>query len=144
MQAKFTTHNGNYEFSFSDSDVANLDEYDYQVDREDARLFFLHDHGFCVCVVLETNLQDALDKAVDENKMDRYLVTEENLLADYDSDETGITRLGNASEPFDIQSLGVIELPIPKLSLVALFAAAHDYQSKMLFVPSIADAKAYP
>ena len=41
------------------------------------RLWLLHDHGFTVCAVFATSLQDALDIAVDENKMDRYLIDED-------------------------------------------------------------------
>jgi hypothetical protein len=110
------------EISFSDEDVANPDDFipaggynPYKV-----RPFLLHDHGFVVAVVFASNLQEALDIAVDENKLDGFAVSEKEL-TDYGPEEEGITRLGNAGEPFDIESLEVIELPNPKWSFVALF-----------------------
>jgi hypothetical protein len=36
--------------------------------------------------------------------------------------------LGNASEPFDIENIDVIELPNPKFSFVALFNAMQEGQ----------------
>jgi hypothetical protein len=79
--------------------------------------FVLHDAGFTVCVVWASNLQDALDEAVDKGKLDRFQVSESEL-TDYvtgkDSegfDEySGISFLGNASEPFDIEPLDVVEM----------------------------------
>ena len=83
----------------------------------------LHDHGFVLAVVFADCLQDALDIAVDNDKLDRFQVTD-NEMSDY-PDEEGLSFLGNASEPFDIESLGAIELPNPKFSFVALFNASR-------------------
>ena len=116
----------NLEFSFTDDDVCNPDDAIYAGDYNphNVRLWLLHDHGFTVCVVWASSLQDALDEAVDCDKMDRFLVTEENK-ADYDCEDIydceSLTYLGNASEPFDIESLGYVEIAPPKLSLSALF-----------------------
>jgi hypothetical protein len=116
----------NYEFSFTDDDVCNLDDAIYADDYNphNKRLWLLHDHGFTICVVWANSLQDALDEAVDCNKMDRFLVTEEQT-SDYDCKDIynceSLTYLGNASEPFDIESLGYVEIAPPKFSLSALF-----------------------
>ena len=74
-----------------------------------------------LAVVFADCLQDALDIAADNGKLDRFRVTEEDA-ADYPDDE-GLTFLGNASEAFDIESRGVEELPNPRFSFVALLSA---------------------
>lgn len=119
MQAKFK------EITFTDADVVDKDDFipAGEYNPHNVRPWLLHDHGFVVAVVFADCLQDALDKAVDSNKMDRYLIDKESLINDYPEDEEGVSRLGNASEPFDIESLEVIELPNPKFSFAALFNA---------------------
>ena len=114
---------------FSDADIVDIDEYipAGEYNPHNVRPWLLHDHGFPVCVVFASNLQDALDAAVDADKMDRYLVTEDDA-ADYGGDIYScdeLAYLGNASEPFDIESLGYIELTNPPMSFVALFNASQ-------------------
>jgi hypothetical protein len=129
--AKATYRHDNHDFSFDDSDVCNPDDWipAGEYNPHNVRPFLLHDHGFTVCVVFASNLQDALDTAVDENKMDRYLIGEAER-GDYDyNPETGeygegVSYLGNAGEPFDIETLGVVELPNPSRSFAAQFASA--------------------
>jgi hypothetical protein len=108
---------------FTDADVIDLDDFipAGEYNPHNVHPWLLHDHGFALVVVFAGTLQDALDKAVDENKLDRYHVVDSNL-GDYEDGE-GLTYLGNASEPFDIESLGVIELPNPPRSFVAEFVA---------------------
>lgn len=121
MQAKVN------EITFTDADVVNWNNFipAGEYNPHNVRPWLLHDHGFPVAVVFASSLQDAIDEAVDENKMDRYLVAEKDL-ADYGPEEEGITRLGNAGEPFDIESLEAVELPNPPFSFVALFNAAEN------------------
>ena len=83
----------------------------------------MHDHGFVVAVCFADCLQDAIDAAVDAGKMDRYQVAESDM-GDYPNEE-GLSFLGNASEPFDIESLGVLELRNPRFSFVAMFNASN-------------------
>lgn len=69
------------------------------------------------------SLQDALDIAVGNDKLDHYLVTQEQA-EDYGGDIyncDSLAYLGNASEPFDIETLGYVEFPLPKRSLTALY-----------------------
>lgn len=124
------------EISFSDSDVVNPTEYAYMVNDEGKlshpygmRPWLLHDHGFTLAVVFATCKGDAIDEAVDAGKLDRFKVADEDL-SDYgDTEEERDERLsylGNASEPFDIESLGVVELTNPPFSMVALFRAAAN------------------
>lgn len=118
------------EFSFTDEDVIELDAFEFQGENnyQKNRMWLLHDHGFTLCVVMAESLQDALDIAADNDKLDRFLVKEdqaEDYGADiYNSDE--LAYLGNASEPFDIQSLGYVELPLPKRSLTQLYGDSID------------------
>ena len=111
--------------TFSDDDVVNPGDFipvgDYN--PHGVRPFLLHDHGFTLAVVFASCLQDALDEAVDAGKLDRFQVSDAEL-GDYPNEE-GLTYLGNAGEPFDIESLDVIELPNPPFSFAALFTAAQ-------------------
>lgn len=106
--------------SFTNNDVVNAHDFIPQgeYNPHNIRPFLLHDHGFTVAVVFANCLQDALDVAANANKMDRYLVSE---FKDYNEDE--FVYLGDASEPFDIDSLQVIELPNTKFNFEALFDA---------------------
>ncbi len=103
---------------FRMSDIANLDEAMSYAEPGsyncyNVHPFIIHDHGTVITVVFASNLQDALDTAVDENKFDNYLVKPEDY-ADYgvETDEPTCTFLGNASEPFDIECLDVVEMTI--------------------------------
>jgi hypothetical protein len=117
------------EVAFTDDDVVNLSNWipAGEYNPHNVRPFLFHDHGFCVAVVFAESLQDALDEAADAGKLDRYKIGDHNL-ADYEAEE-GISYLGNASEPFDIESLGTIELPNPHASFVSQFIAAFGEKS---------------
>jgi hypothetical protein len=121
MQAKFS------EITFSDADVVNPDAYipEGEYNPNNVRPYLLHDHGFVVAVVFASCLQDAFDTAADEGKLDAFQVSKDDL-GDYGLEEEGISRLGNASEPFDIEALDAVELPTPPFSFVALFTAMKD------------------
>lgn len=110
------------DFKFDDTDVVNAEDYRHF----DGRAFLLHDAGFTVAVVFASCLQDAIDEAVDDNRLDRFKVAPEEL-ADYgDTEEERdeqLSYLGNASEPFDIESLGAIKLPVVPFSFAALIQA---------------------
>lgn len=115
------------QITFTDADIANIDDCIYrgEYNPNNIRPWLLHDHGFVVAVVFASGEQDALDIAVDENKMDRYLISDKDL-PDYGDEEDGVCRLGNASEPFDIDTLGLVPLPIPRHS----FCAHFDVENK--------------
>lgn len=105
---------------FSDSDVVNPEDYipKSQYNPHNVRPFLFHDHGFVLAVVFADCLQDALDIAVDKNKLDQFKIAEADL-SDYE-DSGDISYLGNAGEPFDIESIQMIELPNPAFSFCAL------------------------
>jgi hypothetical protein len=125
---------------FSDFDVVDIEDFEPGEDgRNPVRPWLFHDHGFAVAVVFADCLLDALDKAVDGGKMNRYLIpTDASAECDCDEsplsledypdlfteEEAGISRLGNAGEPHDIESLGYIELQNPPMSFAALFKSA--------------------
>lgn len=110
------TFNG---IKFTDEDVINLGDWIPlgEYNPHNVRPWLLHDHGFVLCIVFATCEPDALDEAADHDKLDRYLVTDPDL-SDY-PDEEGLAFLGNAGIPFDIESLGIIELPNPPASFCA-------------------------
>jgi hypothetical protein len=127
---------GLHPIRLTDADLVNPEAYD----QDDAgkphrpgaeKLWLIHDHGVTVCLVFAGCEQEALDIAVDENRMDRFQVAEADL-EDYrtgtDSEGNpeyeGITYLGNACEPFDLETVGIVQIPVPKLSLTALLLAA--------------------
>lgn len=149
MQAKFN------EITFSDADVVNKDDFipKGEYNPHNVRPFLLHDHGFVIAVVFADCLQDALDEAVDADKLDHLMIdlkdqndrddylVKDKVTPGYDAncpeyvDEQGgkywwqegsePAFLGNASEPFDIEVLEAVELPNPPFSFVALFNAAQ-------------------
>lgn len=118
------------QIGFADGDVVNADAFipDGTYNPHGVRPWLLHDHGVCLAVVFADCLQDALDEAADAGKLDRYQVSEKEM-GDYEPDGGGLCYLGNAGEPFDIESLGVVELPNPKFSFVALFNAHQQEKS---------------
>lgn len=112
------------EVKFTDADVVNPDDYiphNMGSNPHNVRPWLLHDHGTVLCVVFADCLQDALDEAADSGKLGSFSVSEADM-DDY-PDGNGISHLGNASEPFDIDSVEAIELPNPPFSFVALFNA---------------------
>jgi hypothetical protein len=118
------------QIKFSDSDVVNKDDFipKGELNPHNVRPFLLHDAGFVIAVVFADCLQDALDIAVDENKLDGFQVSQDDL-GDYGPDEEGITRLGNASEAFDLGTLDAVELPNPGFSFIALFNAMKGQEA---------------
>jgi hypothetical protein len=141
----------NFELSFTDNDVINMDSVSFEGDYNphDRKLWLIHQCGFVICVVEAHSLQDALDEAVDSGKMDPfqihpedesdrddYMTTDVSKIAcGFDPecpeyvDSNGVkywwstepTFLGNASEPFDIDGVGYVTLPLPKRSVTKLF-----------------------
>lgn len=126
MQAKITIDN--FDLWFSDKDVCNPSDYipAGEYNPHNVRPFLLHDHGFPVAVVFADCLQDACDIAADEGKLDRFRVTEEDMKDYSEEEQERLAFLGNASEPFDIETLGALELPNPAFSFAALLTAAMN------------------
>jgi hypothetical protein len=106
---------------FSDQDIVNQEDFIPQGEYNPHNVhgFLLHDHGICLAVIFADNVGDALDIAADEGKLEHFRVTEEDL-GDYE-DEEGLSFLGNAGEPFDIESIGYLDLPNPQFSFCKLF-----------------------
>jgi hypothetical protein len=101
------------ELQFNKSDVVNPDEYFANGDfnPHHVRPFLIHNEFGVLCVVYAQSEQDALDEAVDANRLDSCLVS----AADYqEAEQEGhadeFANLGNAGEPFDLTYIGVIEL----------------------------------
>lgn len=141
------------QIKFTDTDVINLDDWipAGEYNPHNVRPFLLHDHGFVLCVVFADCLSDALDIAADEGKFDRYLIDLNNpshrddyLVRDivtpgsdpncpeyidkegnkyWWKEEKEPAFLGNAGEPFDLESIGVEELANPPRSFCAQYNA---------------------
>lgn len=109
---------------FDDSHVVEADECVYQEDYNprNVRPWLLHSHGIAICVVFADCLQDALDEAADEEKLEGFKMSEEEVDQTADDDDFDKhTHLGNDSAFYNIEELEVIELPIPKRSFCAQF-----------------------
>lgn len=116
----------NLEFSFSESDIVNPEDCLFVGDtyHHKVRGWLLHDHGVTLCVVFAHSLNDAIDIAVDAEKLERYRVREEDA-ADYGGDiynSESVHFLGNAGETFDIETLGYVEFAGPTRSITDQFA----------------------
>lgn len=124
--------------TFTDADVVNKDDFipAGEFNPHNVRPWLLHEHGFVLAVVFADCLQDAIDEAVDADKLDRYQLDPDNAShrEDYATkDSTGewawndsVSYLGNAGEPFDIESLQAVEIQNPPFSFVALFNAIES------------------
>ena len=112
-------HYENFDFQYSADDFVNADSWDFIddfLDKHTPRAWVIHNAGFVLAIVFEEypafTDQDALDAAVDANKLDGLLVSESEL-DDYKTGEDsegnpeyeGIVYLGNASEPFASETL---------------------------------------
>jgi hypothetical protein len=135
---------------FSDSDVVNKDDFipAGEHNPHNVRAFLLHHEGLVVAVVFAGSLQDALDEAVDNDRLDQYMLDPKQpetqdgymhevepgkgMLLPRDGKEVrmdwddGVTFLGNASEPFDISELSHVELPNPIFSFCSLFNNSRE------------------
>lgn len=121
------TING-HEFRFSDKDIANPDGMITVGSYNPYKIHpcILHEVGYVQAIVFAENLQDALDEAVDSNLLDHYQIVEAEFNDyacsahdpefhhDCDDCDASMERLGNASEPFDIENLEAIEVPQSK------------------------------
>jgi hypothetical protein len=111
---------------FTDADVVNVEDWipagEYNPHK--VRPWLLHDCGFTLAVVFASCLQDVLDIAVDNNKLDQFKI-EESDLSDY-RDDGDIDYLGNACEPFDIDVVDCVELRNPPMSFRTLWKANNS------------------
>ena len=122
---------------WTDADVINADYYAPDSNRAhpDSAPWLLHDHGFVVAVVFAENLQEALDTAADADKLERYLLNNEDWV-DYDGPEDDrVFYLGNNSLPYNIESLVAIELANPPFSFAALYSAAAMRDAITIIIP---------
>lgn len=148
-----TTVNG---IKFTDTDIVNPDDMipAGESNPHNVHGFLFHDHGFAIAVAFADCLQDALDIAADADKLKCYAIDVESserddyltpnvadIAAGFDAEcpeyvfdgipywwKVEPAFLGNASDPFDIESLGVIELPAPTMSICRLYGETINSQ----------------
>lgn len=70
---------------FTDKDVINPDDFNPETNENyksynphNVVPWLIHDHGTVICVVFASNAQDALDEAVNANKLDHLMIDPEN------------------------------------------------------------------
>lgn len=116
-----------YEVTISDSDVVEAREFipAGEYNPHNVRPFVAIDHGYVVGIAFASCEQDALDVLADEGRLDRFKVNEKDM-GDYGDEEEGICRLGNAGEPFDIESMWLEAIPNPSFSFCALVKAQEE------------------
>ena len=109
-------------FEVDDSMVVNPDDYipEGNLNWHRMRPWLIHNEYGPMCIVFAHHEGDALDQAVDSNRLDSCLNEIEHATH---GDECECSFLGNASEPFDLTNIGIVELPNPKFSFCALLAA---------------------
>jgi hypothetical protein len=117
-----------YPIKIGDEDVVNPDALSMM--RKGYKAHIFHDHGVCLAVVIQEYdgycCADALDEAIDSGKLDRFKITEAER-ADYEVNgewNDRVSFLGNAGEPFDIESLGMFDISIPAVPLCTLLRGA--------------------
>lgn len=144
------------EIKFSDKDVINIEDAIFNGDYNPNKVapYLIHDHGSVIAVVFASSMNEALDIAVDKDKLDAFLIDpsdksdrDDYMTSDFSkaaggldekcpefTDKDGVKYwwsvepafLGNASEPFDIESIGIEKMPVPQLSFCALFNAHQE------------------
>lgn len=109
---------------WQDYDIVNHDEYDTAREaRYGMKLYLAHDAGFVLGLAFARHECDALDELVDAGRLDRFQVAADEHPPE--SEEWNeYACLGNASEFFDLESLGLFEVAVPKMSVAALYNAA--------------------
>lgn len=123
---KTTYQHQNLVFSFTDEDTVNLDDWipsgEYNPHR--IRPWLIHDHGFTLGVVFAENVERALEILAYSGKIDGHLLDSptEADWEQYEKQERYVS-IGGAGELFDLDSVEVVELPNPRSSFVAQFAA---------------------
>lgn len=147
------THN---HITFTDDDVVNPSDFipAGEFNPHNVRPFLLHDHGFVLAVVFADCLQDALEEAADAGKLDHLQIHPEDPADREDYLEKDVvtpgfdancpefvdkdggkwwwregcepTFLGNAGQPFDLETVDAVEIPNPPFSFVALFNARNS------------------
>jgi len=98
--------------------LANDVIFDGEFNPHNVRLWVISNEFGHVAAVWARHKADALDTAVDADLMNSFAIDE----ADADEDTT---RLGNASEPFDLAYCGIRHLPQSEMSVGLLMAFAE-------------------
>lgn len=124
MKLRIDTKHG--AMDIDDKDVVNPLEYSDNgtYNPYNTRPFLIHGEFGCLAIVFASCESDALDEAVDAGKLNGYMLSQEDV---EDWEKRGaddeICYLGNASEPFDLTYIHILELPNPTFSFVTLLNA---------------------
>ena len=113
-------------FKFTDEDVVNPDAYipKGEYNPHNVHPFLIHNEYGTLAVVFADCEQDALDEAADAGKLKGHALSNEDVEEwNKDGREEDITYLGNASEPYSLDYIGIVPLPNPPFSCCAMFEA---------------------
>jgi len=94
--------------------VVNPDDYipTGEFNPHNVRPWLIHNEYGTLAIVYASHEQDALDEAVDGDKMDSCMVSPEDYAeAEREGHADEYANLGNAGEPFDLTYIGMIPLP---------------------------------
>jgi hypothetical protein len=114
---------------WSHDDVINPDELlwdmEQRAERKDpiGHLYVMHDHGFVVCVVYEESEQEAIEEAADQDKLDRWKVTDVDR-GDYTGEQME-ELFWFDGDAYDLEGMDIVELEVPPLD-VALLMKHHQ------------------
>jgi len=151
-----TIHRANFDHFYTADCFVNPDAYDFFNANlwhgREARAWVILDAGYVRAIVFAEYYaysdQDALDQAVDSGKLD-YLQVKDSELADYKTGEdsegnpeyAGIAFLGNASEPFDQESLDMFTVPASLFALDPVIMAVIERASRGDAIDILNDAR---
>ena len=73
------------------------------------KAYVIHNEFGAICCAIGSHLGEALDNAVDNDCLDSCLVSGDNIKNyDFENNPCEYAFLGNASEPFDLEYIGVL------------------------------------
>lgn len=104
---------------FSDDDVVNIEDFIPEGDYnpQNVRPFILHDHGFTLAVVFASSYEEAIDIAIEEEKLEKFKILPSIYNKDDDCESYYV---GSDGEFYDLECVSYIELKNPKLSFCKL------------------------
>ena len=115
-------------FRFSDSDVVEPGDFipAGEYNPHNVRPWLIYNEVGTLAIVFASNEQDALDGAMDGDKLNSVIIDRADYDAMTEEERDDLAYLGNASEPCDLSYVGIVELPNPSFSWVAMFNASKE------------------
>lgn len=126
-----------HEVELSDEDILCNDvTLPWDFNPHNTRLYVIGNEFGALCAVWANHEQDALDTAVNENKLDSMMVSEEDYDAMDEDEREGCASLGNAGEPFNLDHAWIQQVrldPTHDCRLLCAFAEARGACANNLY-----------